>query len=230
MSNVWDKYLDPRDAEVYSSAGLGKSYGFGNKVALLIIDMMVGFTGDKPEPIEESIKKFPFSSGEVSWPAIRNIKRILSKVREKDLPVFYAKMQGSRTTSNEKMGMKGNFWSHPAMLEGEKGTQIVDEISPIDGEYVFDKYKPSAFFGTPLLSYLTAHNVDTLIVTGCVTSGCIRASVVDAFSYNYNVIVPEECVFDRGITTHAINLFDMQFKYADVLSTDEVIKSVEELY
>mgnify|MGYP001339320795 CR=1 FL=1 len=229
MTRIWDQYLDPRDARVYSGAGLGKEYGMGKKPALIIVDMVYGFTGDKPEPIEESIKQYPFSCGAESWESIKHIQRLLHVAREVKIPVYYTAMGGSRTCSNEKMGIKGNFWDHPAMLEGEKGTHIVKEIEPIAGERVITKLKPSAFFGTPLVSYLTDEGVDTVIIVGTTTSGCIRATAVDAFSYNYNVIVPEECVFDRGITTHAINLFDMQQKYADVLSVDDVIERLRNL-
>src|SRR5699024_7369347 len=126
--------------------------------------------------------------------------------------------------SNEKTAIKGNVFGHPTLVEDGKGTEIVESLKPVPGEIVISKKKPSAFFGTPLASYLIDENIDTLIVTGTTTSGCVRATAVDAFSYNLDVVVPEECAFDRGITTHALNLFDMQQKYADVVSTEEVIK------
>ncbi len=229
MARIWEKYLDPRDAKVYSSAGLGKEYGLGQRPALIVVDVVYGFTGDGPEPIEESIKKYPFSCGAEAWESIRHIKRMLDASREAGIPVFFTTMEGSRSCSNERTGIKGNFFDHPAMLSGGKGTQIVKELAPIQGEYVLDKKKPSAFFGTPLVSYLTDHHVDSVIVVGCTTSGCIRATALDAFQYNYRVVVPEECVFDRGITTHAINLFDLQQKYADVLSLDDVIHRLKSL-
>lgn len=227
MSNIWDKYLDPQDAEVYSSAGLGKNYGFGERPALIIVDVMYGFTADKPMDATDSIEEYPLSCGPISWEGVKNISKVLTVAREVNIPVFFTTMEGLRNYSNDKVGIKGNFFDHPSMLQGEKGTKIIEEIAPIDGEIAIDKKKPSSFFGTALLSYLTAEKVDTLIVAGTTTSGCIRATVVDAFSYNYNVIVPEECVFDRGITTHAMNLFDMQFKYADVLPTNEVIEKLK---
>ena len=84
------------------------------------------------------------------------------------------------------------------------------------------KRHPSAFFGTPLASYLIERGVDTLVVTGSTTSGCVRASVVDAFAYNFRVVVPHDAVYDRTPTVHKVNLFDMAQKYADVTSTDEL--------
>lgn len=227
MEKIWEQYLDERDQKVYASAGLGKSKGLGKNPALVIIDVTYGFTGEQSEDIEQSIKKYPTSCGEDAWKAIPHIKNLLDTSREVNLPIFYTVIEGHKHNSNEKTAIKGGVFSHPSLIEGEKGTKVVDELKPLDGEIVISKKKPSAFFGTPLLSYLIDNQVDTLIVAGCTTSGCIRASVVDAFSYNLDVVVPEECVFDRGITTHAMNLFDMQQKYADVLKTEEVINSLK---
>jgi maleamate amidohydrolase len=224
MNRIWDPYLDERDKKVYQGAGLGTKMGIGNKPALVIVDVQYGFTGDSPENIEESIQKYPTSCGESSWTAIGHIKQLLDAAREAELPVFYTIIEGSKTSSNDRVAIKGNIFDHPALLEGEKGTQVVEELKPQYGEIVISKKKPSAFFGTPLNSYLTANQVDSLIVTGCTTSGCVRATVIDAFSNNYRVVVPEECSFDRGIASHAINLFDMQQKYADVVPIEEVIK------
>ncbi|WP_223820891.1 isochorismatase family protein [Bacillus sp. S3] len=224
---IWEQYLDERDQKVYSGAGLGKVNGLGENPALVIIDVTYGFTGEESEDIEQSIKKYPTSCGADAWKAIPHIKELLNVCREVNIPIFYTIIEGHKHNSNEKTAIKGNVFGHPTLVEGGKGTEIVQQLKPIPGEIVISKKKPSAFFGTPLISYLVDQNVDTLIVTGTTTSGCVRASVVDAFSYNFNVVVPEECVFDRGITTHAMNLFDMQQKYADVLSTDEVIISLK---
>ncbi|WP_419888061.1 isochorismatase family protein [Neobacillus niacini] len=224
---IWEQYLDERDQKVYSSAGLGKVKGLGHNPALVIIDVTYGFTGEESEEIEQSIIKYPTSCGAEAWKAIPHIQKLLNVCREINIPIFYTIIEGHKHNSNEKTAIKGNVFGHPTLVEGGKGTEIVEQLRPIPGEIVISKKKPSAFFGTPLISYLVDHNIDTLIVTGTTTSGCVRASVVDAFSYNLNVVVPEECVFDRGITTHAINLFDMQQKYADVLSTNEVISSLK---
>lgn len=100
---------------------------------------------------------------------------------------------------------------------------IVDEIAPLEQEYVLEKAKASAFFGTPLFSYLVRENIDTLYIAGTTTSGCIRASVIDAFSYGYKVFVVEECVFDRSQFSHLINLYEMNAKYADVIKLNDVL-------
>jgi maleamate amidohydrolase len=227
MRAIWEKYFDPQDLKNYETSGFGKNYGIGKNPALIIVDVTYGFTGEEAEPIEESIKKYPASCGEVSWKAISHTKELLKTARETGIPVFYTIIEGSKHQTNERIAVKGTLFSHPAMLEGEKGTWIVEELKPQLGETVISKKKPSAFFGTPLVSYLMEHQIDSVIVVGCTTSGCIRSTVVDAFSYNYQVIVPEECVFDRSITSHAINLFDMQQKYADVVKVTGLIQQLK---
>jgi nicotinamidase-related amidase len=97
------------------------------------------------------------------------------------------------------------------------GYRIVDEVAPARGDVLLPKKHPSAFFGTPLTSHLIDLGADTLFVTGCTTSGCVRASVTDAFALNFKVVLPEECVYDRSPTAHAVNLWDMNGKYADVM-------------
>ncbi|AHV96332.1 isochorismatase family protein [Paenibacillus sabinae] len=229
MARIWDNYLDERDKRVYAQAGLGHTMGIGSRPALVIVDVQYGFTGDSPESIEASIQKYPTSCGESSWAAIARIKELLAASRQAGIPVFFTIIEGSKSAPNDRIAIKGNIFDHPELLEGAKGAQVVKELEPQYGEIVISKKKPSAFFGTPLMSYLTARHVDSVIVTGCTTSGCVRASVIDAFSYNFKVIVPEECVFDRGIASHAINLFDMQQKYADVVPVAEVIAELKPL-
>lgn len=224
---IWDRYLEKESSSLFMKAGFGQLTGMGERPAFLIIDVTYGFTGDAPEPVHESIKKYPFSCGEVSWKAIGHIRKLLDTARKRQIPVLYTVIEGEKGISNQNVAVKGTLFDHPNLKKGEKGTQIVNEIAPIQGERVISKKKPSAFFGTPLVTYLTEHQVDTLIVTGCTTSGCVRATVVDAFSYNYQVIVPEEAVFDRVEVSHAISLFDMQQKYADVVSVKTCIEYLE---
>ncbi len=108
-------------------------------------------------------------------------------------------------------------------------SQIVPELEPIDGEAVFDKTEASAFFGTGLAAWLTYRGVDTVIVTGATTSGCVRATVVDACAHNFRPIVAEDCVGDRAIGPHEANLFDMGRKYADVMPRDEIIAVLDKI-
>ena len=104
-----------------------------------------------------------------------------------------------------------------------RANDIIDEVAPLPGELVITKASPSVFWGTPLLGQLSARRIDTLIVAGESTSGCVRSAVVDGCTNRFNMIVAEECVFDRTEASHAINLFDMNQKYADVLPLDEIV-------
>jgi nicotinamidase-related amidase len=109
------------------------------------------------------------------------------------------------------------------------GNQINDEIAPMAQDIIIKKLKPSAFHGTPLNSFLTRFQADSLIMVGTTTSGCVRASVLDAFSENYRITLAEEGCFDRSQASHAINLCDMHAKYADVVGTDECIAYIDSL-
>ncbi|MCZ6590674.1 MAG: isochorismatase family protein, partial [Alphaproteobacteria bacterium] len=113
------------------------------------------------------------------------------------------------------------------LTEHAPASQVVAELEPRDGEYVFTKTQPSAFFGTNLTAWLVAKRVDTVLVTGCTTSGCVRASVIDSMSYNFRTIVVSDCVGDRALGPHEANLFDMEQKYADLMTAAEVAAALE---
>jgi maleamate amidohydrolase len=111
----------------------------------------------------------------------------------------------------------------PTNIVNERHWEIVKEVAPIEGEILLPKTTPSSFFGTPLVKYLNSLKVDTLFMVGNTTSGCIRASVIDGMAYDYKVIVPHEACYDRAPISHAVNLFDMAAKYAEVVSTDKAV-------
>ena len=229
---VWDDILTPRDKEVFKLSGFGKKAGLGQRPALLIIDVNYNFTGDKPEPILQSVKRFRTSCGEEGWEGVYNIRELLTEARKKHLPTFYTTAEENRANSTVLIGgwaAKSNRSHGRHDRAWEKANEIVAEIAPQPGDIVVHKQKPSAFFGTPLMSMLTEVHADSLLVTGTTTSGCVRASVIDAFSYNMKVSVVEECVFDRGQASHKINLFDMAMKYADVIPLKEAIDYIRGL-
>ena len=228
----WDDILTPRDKEVFALSGFGKKAGLGQRPALLIIDVNYNFTGDKPEPILESVKRFRTSCGAEGWDGVQAIRELLAVARQKHVPTFYTTAEENRANSNVLIGgwaAKSNRTSEDMTDHWEKSNQIVDEIAPQPGDIIVRKQKPSAFFGTPLISMLTEIHTDSLLVCGTTTSGCVRASVIDAFSYNLKVSVVEECVFDRGQVSHKINLFDMAMKYADVIPLKEAIDYIRGL-
>ena len=229
---IWNQFLTERDKAVFAASGYGARGGFGKRPALLVIDVNYAFCGDKPEPILESIKRWRNSCGEESWPAVAAIKSLCDKAHDKGVPVIYT--TGIRRADNWDNGS----WSWKNSRNAERpavpvtnidGNQIVDEIAPAPQDIVIHKQKPSGFFGTNLASYLTLLGADSVIVTGTTTSGCIRATVLDAFSMNYRVAIAEEGCFDRSQASHAINLCDMNAKYADVVKTAEVLSFLDTL-
>lgn len=222
---IWEPFLTERDKEVFGSSGYNARGGFGKRPAVLVVDVTYAFCGHKEEPILESIRSWRHSCGEEAWAAIPYIQKMLAAAREQHIPVFYSAGKDLRPD-----GFDGGGWNRKNTRAGDdfgvpgfRGNDIVKEIAPLPSEFVVEKLKPSPFVGTPLTGYLIDLGVDTLIICGTTTSGCVRASVIDAFSLNFKVGVAEECTFDRGQASHAINLFDMNAKYADVVSTADIV-------
>ncbi|MDB5509849.1 MAG: Nicotinamidase-related amidase [Hyphomicrobiales bacterium] len=229
---IWDQYLTERDKQVFATSGFGARAGFGKKPALLVIDVSYGFSGDKPEPILDSIKRWSNSCGAESWDAIAAIDDLAKAFRAKKLPVIYTTGQtradgwdiGSWAWKNTRTDE-----SVPRPTQELDANEIVRQIGPQPQDIVVLKQKPSGFFGTNLASYLQLLGADSVIVTGTTTSGCVRATVIDAFSLNFRVAVAEDGCFDRSQASHAVNLCDMHAKYADVLPSSEIIAHVSTL-
>lgn len=219
---VWDRYLTEQD-RAHLALHPPKPKGKGVRPALLLVDLYRQAFGDEPEPLLEAVKTWPASCGLAAWEALPHIERLLAEARSLGIPVIHI-------TGLE--GMPGWHDENPrgggkVTLEGSRLARrydIVDELAPVEGEVALSKTTPSAFLGTPLVGLLKGLGVDTVVVAGESTSGCVRATVVDGKSYRYKVIVPEQCVFDRHEATHAMNLFDMDQKYAEVLPVDAVIE------
>ncbi len=232
---VWDKFLTERDRAVFSAGGFGAHAGFGKKPALLVIDVNYAFCGDKPEPILDSIKKYATSCGEDAWEALPIIRQLIDACRTKGVPVIYT--TGERREDGWDAG--GWDWKRtdrptdtdggPAPKPNRPGNDIMDEIAPGARDIVIRKLKPSAFFGTPLMAFLNDLGADSLLIAGTTTSGCVRASVIDAFSLNLRQTIVEEACFDRSQASHAVNLADMHAKYADVLGAEEALAFIETL-
>ena len=176
---------------------------------------------------EVGIGNHLFKSGRkrmAGWNALPHIQKLLAAARATKIPVIHVtKLSGSAITPWSEAAHRDQPRKVPDAVAAERkrrGSEIIEEVAPIAGEAVIRKTAPSAFWGTPLAGHLNYLGVDTVFIAGESTSGCVRASVVDAVSYRYRVQVVEECVFDRHETTHALNLFDMHQKYADVISID----------
>ncbi len=222
---VWDAYLSERDRRIFGSAGYGRRAGFGKRPVVLVIDVNYNFVGDRPEPIEESVKRWRNSCGLEGWAAVSAIARLLDAARSAHIPVIYSTGVDLRSD-----GWDAGRWAdkntrnlEDVTVHLDNGNTIVPAIAPRPEDIVIRKYKPSVFFGSLLAGFLVDLGADSLICCGGTTSGCVRATVLDGFSLNYRMAVVEECTFDRGQASHAINLFDMQAKYADVVSLEETV-------
>lgn len=215
--------LDSSTKARYKEAGFGKSSGYGKRPALLVIDVQYRTTGSKSVPYETAVKEYPTAVGEDAWNAVENIQILLDSFRAKELPVLYPYVAPKQDFDEGVLGAK-----IPNIMNiSREGYKFPEEVAPLDGEVLIPKKHPSAFFGTPLASYLIQEGVDTLVVTGCSTSGCVRSTVVDAFSYNFKVLVPENAVYDRSPLIHDVNLFDIDQKYGDVRRTADILKMVD---
>jgi nicotinamidase-related amidase len=231
---VWDRFLTVRDKASLKERP-HQMWGFGDRPALVLIDLYRWVFGDRRQPLLEAMKEWPGSCGEAAWDALPHIQRLLAAAREAAIPIVHV-----TSLLERESGVKG--WAESprgesviyptAPVDPEKRRRkadIVDEVAPRPGEAVLRKAAPSAFFGTLLMAHLNALDVDALILCGESTSGCVRATCIEARSYRFKTTVVEECVFDRHEAPHAINLFDMHQKYADVLGIDEVVAHLESL-
>ena len=195
-----------------SLEGFGGRSGFGRRPALAIIDMTLGFT-DPGSPLACDLEE-----------PVENIKRLLEVARETEIPVIYTTVA---YRESDKLTAAAFLDKVPALLVLEAGSswaEIDPRIAPFETEPVLNKLFASAFYGTGLASALAAASVDTLIVTGASTSGCVRATAVDALQYGYRPVVPREAVGDRNPDAHEANLHDIDTKYGDVISVEETLE------
>lgn len=200
------------------SPGFARTPKLGKSPALLAVDFTYSFVGDDV-PIQESVKKWPKSAGSRAWEAVRRAAVLIESARKIELPIFYTAAPGEIKSAV-------GFGSKTRREGGDYGAvTIVKELEPsTPNDKVIRKIYPSAFFGTNLASELIKARVDTLLVMGGTTSGCVRASVVDASSFHFNVGLISDAVFDRIQISNVVNMFDMKMKYADILTVDEALK------
>ena len=222
---VWNQFLTERDKAVFGSSGYGARQGFGKRPALLIIDVNYAFCDERPMPILESIKRWRNSCGEDAWVALPVRSHSSTTARAKGMPVIYT--TGVRRDDNWDNGSWRFKNAAPTRTDGAptptRRQRNHAEIAPGPQDIVISKQKPSGFYGTNLTSYLTLLGCDSVIVAGTTTQRLRTRDRLDGFSHNYRVAVTEDGCFDRSQASHAINLFDMNAKYADVVKTSEVL-------
>jgi nicotinamidase-related amidase len=222
-SNSWLPYLSERDRQ-HLAAGYEKTepFGFGTNPVTLVIDDYYSVLGLERLPFFDSIKKWPQSTGLEGWAAIDKTAELIRASRGNGVPVVYVHGLGNGFVPWGRRATKERL-SHLTPEERAMANVIVDEIAPQQGELIIQKAAPSAFWGTPLTFWLNYNGIDTIMACGETTSGCVRASVVDGATNRYAMGVVEECCFDRTEASHYINLFDLNQKYADVVSLGEAV-------
>ena len=200
----------------YESKGIGQRVGFGEKPAVIVVDFQKGFT-DQRCPLGSDYSD-----------ELAKTRQVLDIAREKNVPIYYTVTSYQSDLADAGVWAK-KLGANKALLEGSEWEELDETLGRQDLEPIIHKRYASAFFGTHLQSMLVANRVDTIIVTGCVTSGCIRATVVDGVSSGYRAIVPVDCVADRHEIPHHANLFDIDTKYGDVVSLNDVLKYLRSL-
>jgi len=210
---TWQNFVPHEELQALSKAGMGKNMGFGKSPAVLVVDMTHLYVN--PE--------FPLAYGKGMWHVVDAVSRLLKEARAQKIPIFYTR-RGKRTLPVEKgiQVSKLASFSSP-LLYDPKADEWPASIAPSPDDVIIQKPKYSPFFETPLRSMLTYYEVDTLIITGISTSCCVRCAATDAFMCNIRPIVVEECVGDRSLFAHKANLFDIQMKFGDVVSLNEVL-------
>ena len=213
----WMKLIPEADLATYRAGGFLGNLKFGERTALVVVDVTMGFCGSPGLTLEQAIAEFATACGPVSWETMPRIVRLIEMFRARNLPIVFTcadlagnEFAGRATKSNRGGKPNPGYNDFPS------------EITPRDGEWVLQKTKASGFFQTPLTAHLVKQRVDTVVVCGVSTSGCVRATAVDAHSNGFPTFVVDDCSFDRSWFAHCANLFDLQAKYASVVSSAEL--------
>ncbi|MDB5533049.1 MAG: isochorismatase hydrolase [Hyphomicrobiales bacterium] len=211
--HCWNDVIDDEIREIYEA--YHRDTFVGARPAILAIDLYKKAYLGGNRPVREVNREYAGSCGENAWRAVQPTQRLLAAARAAGIPVIYstrhADTAGVASTNRRKSSETEDLYG------------IKDEVAPLPGELVIYKERASVFFGTPLIAHLRRLGVESLILLGESTSGCVRATTVDAYSYGFHNTLVEECTYDRSMLSHKVNLFDLHHKYADVMHVEDVI-------
>ncbi len=216
----WNQYLSTDDlkaADYYQKISYLKRPNLGYRPAILVIDVNYHFLGPQSLQVIDVRSDWPLSCGSHGWNSVASIEQLINEARRQNCQVIYTTAAPTYTTSegdSEEMGYRRS--------------KIPEQIAPQQEDLVLVKSKPSAFFGTQLVAHLIGQRITTLVVVGCTTSGCVLATVIDAASYGFNVVIPEQAVFDRFQASHDMSLFNMHLKYAHVQDLETTLEYLKE--
>ncbi|HEY4135600.1 MAG TPA: isochorismatase family protein [Alphaproteobacteria bacterium] len=219
--HIWKDIVDDEILEIYEA--YHRKIYVGKNPAILAIDLYNKAYLGGNKPVREVNKEFSGSCGENAWKAIEPTQKLFAAARRAGVPVVY---------TTRHVDTRGVHSTNRNNYERDMAADIYDikeELKPEAGELVIYKERASAFFGTPLVAHLRQMGVDSLIICGESTSGCVRASTVDAYSFAFHNVLVEECTYDRSMLSHKVNLFDLHHKYADVMHVQDVIAHLDGL-
>lgn len=219
MSRPWTDVVPPEDVESFAGgqSTVDRELEAGSRPALVVVDMTYGFVDSR----------YPTGWSPTGEPAVAANARLLDVARRAGVPVVFTKMfaDPDHAPTPGEIGRWKPSQRAPVPEGLPPSDVIVPALEPRPGELVVHKgYKPSGFFGTQLAAWLIDARVDTVVVTGMSTSGCVRATALDAFQYNFHVVVPHEACADRSQISHQVSLFDLHMKYADVVDVDRACR------
>ncbi len=221
----WDGLFSSAEIAAATAGGYGRRVAATGRPALLIVDVVRGFTGYEAETFAQGIARFRQCCGPYAWTAIPPLVELTGLFRQAGWPIVFTRGAGNADRSTVQLAKNARVATTDQATRSI-ANEFLPELQPMGADLVIEKPRPSAFFRTPLLDHLRDQRVERLVVTGCTTSGCIRATVNDGFANELAMLVPYECVFDRFPTSHRVNLFDMNAKYADVISVSELISEL----
>ncbi|MCW2835041.1 MAG: isochorismatase hydrolase [Nocardioides sp.] len=215
--HCWQDVVDDELLEIYRS--YHRPLHVGPRPAVLLVDLYELAYQGGARPVRDVIREHPSSAGIHAHRAIEPTQRLLAMARERQFPVFYSTSapDPAGATLRQDSSYRAEWYD------------IRKELTPRHGDRVILKERASCFFGTPLITHLTRLQVDTLVICGQSTSGCVRATAVDAYSYGLHAVVVEDCTFDRSELSHKVSLFDLHHKYADVFTVAQLEKALPAL-
>jgi len=217
--HCWKDVIDADTIQIYQA--YRRTIYVGDNPAVLAIDLYNKAYRGGDRPVKEVDREFSGSCGEHAWKAMAPTQALFAAARRAGVPIIYTTRHvdtGGVHSTNRNIGREtGDTYG------------IKAELAPAPGELVIYKERASAFFGTPLIAHLQQKRIDSLIICGESTSGCVRASTVDAYSYGFHNVVVEECTYVRSFITHKVNLFDLHHKYADVMHIEDVLAHLDGL-
>lgn len=216
-NHCWQDLYPPEIYDLY--APYRRETGIKGRCGLLLVDLYNLCYEGGNLPISELYKEYPSSCGEHAWRALEPTRRMLEEMRSQGLPVLFS----TKDVRNSRHQAKANATFRQQRQVSDGAYDIHPDLAPKDGELVIAKERASCFFGTPLVTYLQRLRVETLIIVGESTSGCVRATTTDSHSFGFHTVLIEEAVFDRNPVSHQASLFDLHHKYADVMSLTDVL-------